>query len=71
MLELTCRRAALEDGMDILELGCEWGSLSLWMAEKLPNSRIVAVSRSTLQRDYIQGLSNACEAVNSEADKDD
>jgi cyclopropane-fatty-acyl-phospholipid synthase len=53
MLELTCRRAALADGMDILELGCGWGSLTLWMAEKYPRSRITAVSNSRPQREFI------------------
>ncbi len=54
MLEMTCRRAGIEDGMDILELGCGWGSLSLWMASHYPNSNIVAVSNSHSQRKYIQ-----------------
>jgi cyclopropane-fatty-acyl-phospholipid synthase len=54
MLELTCQRAELADGMDLLELGCGWGSLTLWMAEKFPNSRITAVSNSTTQRQYIE-----------------
>ena len=60
MLELTCRRAGLEDGMDILELGCGWGSLSLWMARHFPNSQIVAVSNSGTQKKYIdaRGLPN-------------
>jgi cyclopropane-fatty-acyl-phospholipid synthase len=53
MLELTCRRAGLEDGMDILELGCGWGSLSLWMAEHYPNSTIIAVSNSRTQKKFI------------------
>jgi cyclopropane-fatty-acyl-phospholipid synthase len=53
MLELTCRRARLQDGQDILELGCGWGSLSLWMAERYPASRIVAVSNSVSQRRWI------------------
>ncbi|MCB1019525.1 MAG: class I SAM-dependent methyltransferase [Acidobacteria bacterium] len=53
-LEETCRRAELIDGHDILELGCGWGSLSLWMAERYPNSRITAVSNSSLQRGFIQ-----------------
>ena len=43
MLELTCERAELKNGMEILELGCGWGSLSLFMAEKFPNSNITAV----------------------------
>ncbi len=49
----TCERAELVDGMDILELGCGWGSLSLWMAEKYPNSKIVALSNSNPQREAI------------------
>jgi cyclopropane-fatty-acyl-phospholipid synthase len=54
MLELTCRRANLTDGMKILELGCGWGSLSLRMATHYPDSQITAVSNSSLQREYIQ-----------------
>jgi cyclopropane-fatty-acyl-phospholipid synthase len=53
-LRLTCERAGLADGMDILELGCGWGSLTLWMAEHYPSSRIVAVSNSPAQRCFIQ-----------------
>jgi cyclopropane-fatty-acyl-phospholipid synthase len=53
MLELTCRRACLEDGQDVLELGCGWGSLSLFMAGRYPNSRILAVSNSRSQKQYI------------------
>lgn len=53
MLEMTCRRAGLQDGMDILELGCGWGSLSLWMAQHYPHSNIVAVSNSGTQKKYI------------------
>jgi cyclopropane-fatty-acyl-phospholipid synthase len=53
MLALTCERADISDGMSILELGCGWGSLSLWMAQHYPKSRIVAVSNSTSQRKYI------------------
>ena len=64
MLDLTCRRARLADGERILELGCGWGSLSLYMAARFPNARIVAVSNSSTQRRTIeararaQGLSN-------------
>ncbi|MDA1104743.1 MAG: cyclopropane-fatty-acyl-phospholipid synthase [Gemmatimonadetes bacterium] len=54
MLELTCARAELEDGQDILELGCGWGSLTLHMARTYPNSRITAVSNSAPQRRYIE-----------------
>ncbi len=55
MLALTCERAALEDGQDVLELGCGWGSLTLWIAEKFPGSRITGVSNSATQRAYIEG----------------
>ncbi len=50
----TCRHADLRDGQDILELGCGWGSLSLWMAEKYPGARITAVSNSNSQRESIE-----------------
>ena len=59
MLELTCQRADLQDGQDVLELGCGWGSLTLWMAQHYPGSRITAVSNSTLQCDFIRGRCNA------------
>ena len=54
MLALYCARAQLEDGQDVLELGCGWGSLTLWMAERFPNSRITAVSNSATQRAHIE-----------------
>jgi cyclopropane-fatty-acyl-phospholipid synthase len=54
MLALTCQRAELADGLQILELGCGWGSLSVWMAENYPESRIVAVSNSAPQREFIE-----------------
>lgn len=53
MLALTCERAELADGLRILELGCGWGSLSLWMAEKYPGARITAVSNSRTQKEHI------------------
>ncbi len=53
MLERTCSNAGLADGMDILELGCGWGSLSIWMAEEYPSGRVVAVSNSRAQKDFI------------------
>jgi cyclopropane-fatty-acyl-phospholipid synthase len=52
-LAATCAHAGLVDGARILELGCGWGSLTLWMAEKYPASQITAVSNSALQRDFI------------------
>uniref|UniRef100_Q07TW8 Cyclopropane-fatty-acyl-phospholipid synthase n=1 Tax=Rhodopseudomonas palustris (strain BisA53) TaxID=316055 RepID=Q07TW8_RHOP5 len=63
-LRQTVEHADLANGQAILELGCGWGSLSLWMARLLPDSRIVAVSNSHSQRQYIEseavarGLSN-------------
>lgn len=53
MLSLYAKRAGLEDGMSILDLGCGWGSLSLWLAEHYPNSQILAVSNSAQQKKYI------------------
>lgn len=50
----TCEHADLQDDQTILELGCGWGSLSLWMAERYPTSAIVAVSNSHPQRHYIE-----------------
>jgi cyclopropane-fatty-acyl-phospholipid synthase len=54
-LAVTCERAELADGQTILELGCGWGSLSLWMAARYPASRITAVSNSHSQRAFIEG----------------
>lgn len=53
MLQLTAVRAELNNGMDILELGCGWGSLTLYMAAEFPESRITAVSNSNDQREFI------------------
>jgi len=64
MLALYGERAELADGQQILELGCGWGSLTLWMAERYPNARILGVSNSHGQREHIlaqaaaRGLSN-------------
>ena len=55
MLEITCAGAELKDGQKILELGCGWGSLSLFMAEKFPNSKITSVSNSHSQKAFIDG----------------
>lgn len=54
MLRLYGERAELKDGQHILELGCGWGSLTLWMAENYPNARITAVSNSATQRQHIE-----------------
>lgn len=53
MLRLTCERAGLADGQHILELGCGWGSLSLWMAEHYPKAHITVVSNSASQKAHI------------------
>ncbi len=53
MLELTCERAGIVDGMRVLDLGCGWGSLSLWVAETYPNCTVLGVSNSNSQREWI------------------
>lgn len=64
MLKLSCERAELENGHRILELGCGWGSLTLWMAKEYPDAKITAVSNSRTQKEYIdsqaaeRGLTN-------------
>ncbi len=58
MLALSVSRAEVEDGMDILELGCGWGSLTLWLGKHFPNARITAVSNSTTQKAYIDQKAN-------------
>lgn len=64
MLDLTARRAGLADGQRVLDLGCGWGSLSLWAARRYPGSRILAVSNSASQREHVvaraarEGLDN-------------
>ena len=54
MLDLTCRRAQIEDGMRVLDLGCGWGSMSLWIAETYPGCHVTAVSNSAGQRRFIE-----------------
>ncbi len=64
MLQLTCQRAELQDGQQVLELGCGWGSLSLFMATRYPASHFTVVSNSRTQKEYIdrqisaRGLTN-------------
>lgn len=53
MLARTCERADVRDGMRILDLGCGWGSLSLWIAERHPGCRVAAVSNSKAQREFV------------------
>ncbi len=59
MLALTCERAELADGQTILELGCGWGSLTLWMLETLPAARVTAVTNSRLQAETLRDLATA------------
>jgi cyclopropane-fatty-acyl-phospholipid synthase len=55
-LDLSCARAGIEDGMSVLDLGCGWGSLSLWIAERYPRCQVTAVSNSVAQRQHIEAL---------------
>ncbi|HEY9050046.1 MAG TPA: cyclopropane-fatty-acyl-phospholipid synthase family protein [Gammaproteobacteria bacterium] len=57
-LSISCMHADLVDGQNILELGCGWGSLTLWMARQYPNSQITAVSNSRSQREHIEQTAN-------------
>lgn len=66
MLRLTCERAQLTHGQDILELGCGWGSLTLWMAEQYPGARILAVSNSRPQKEFIDAACRARGRTNVE-----
>jgi cyclopropane-fatty-acyl-phospholipid synthase len=52
-LRQTVEHADIADGQSILELGCGWGSLSLWMARQFPHSEVTAVSNSSSQREFI------------------
>lgn len=63
-LEMTAEHARLADGQQVLELGCGWGSLSLWMARRYPNSRIISVSNSASQREFILRQAAAADIPN-------
>jgi len=63
MLEKYIHRAELKDSLKILELGCGWGSLTLFMAKKFPKAQITAVSNSNDQRKFIQ---NKCKKMGFE-----
>ena len=52
-LEVTVSRAGIEDGMQVLDLGCGWGSVSLFVAERFPTCRVLSVSNSNSQREFI------------------
>jgi cyclopropane-fatty-acyl-phospholipid synthase len=73
MLALTCERAGVEDGMELLDLGCGWGSLTFWLLERYPTARVLAVSNSRTQRAFIaaeagrRGLERRLEVVTADA----
>ena len=75
-LQQTCERAELVDGQDVLELGCGWGSLTLFAAEKFPNCNFTAISNSASQRRHIEhraqqlGLNNICLLYTSPSPRD-
>jgi cyclopropane-fatty-acyl-phospholipid synthase len=58
MLALSCERAGIRDGMSVLDLGCGWGSMSLWICERYPRSTVVAVSNSASQRAWIEAIAD-------------
>jgi len=58
MLEIYCKRSKIKDGMNILDIGCGWGSLSLYLAKKYPNSKITGVSNSSSQKEFINSLAS-------------
>ncbi len=63
-LRMSAARVQLRDGMKVLDLGCGWGSFSLWIAEHYPNSHVTSVSNSHSQRDYIAAEARARELDN-------
>lgn len=73
MLELTCERARIFDGARVLDLGCGWGALTLWIAERYPRCQVTAVSNSAPQREWIgaeaerRGLSDRVEVITADA----
>ena len=66
MLKLTCERAQLDGAKIILELGCGWGALTLWMAEQYPDSKIVALGNSESQKAYIDSAAEKRDLANIE-----
>ena len=59
MLDLYCERAGVKDGMNIVDLGCGWGSLTLHLIEKFPNCKITSISNSHSQREYIMATAKS------------
>ena len=56
MLALTCERAGVEDGMELLDLGCGWGSLTFWLAERYPDARVAGALQLTRPADFIEAV---------------
>jgi cyclopropane fatty-acyl-phospholipid synthase-like methyltransferase len=56
MLASYCEKAGVEDGMKIMDLGCGWGSLTVYLAEKYPKAKITSLSNSATQREHIEGV---------------
>jgi cyclopropane-fatty-acyl-phospholipid synthase len=67
MLDLTCRRAGVEDGMTILDLGCGWGSLALWIGTQYPHCRVLALSNAPPQIAFIRQRCRQLGLTNVEA----
>jgi cyclopropane-fatty-acyl-phospholipid synthase len=63
-LQITCDRAQIVDGIQILELGCGWGSLSLYLAQNFPGASVTSVSNSASQREYIEAQARALGLTN-------
>ncbi|KAJ7594491.1 S-adenosyl-L-methionine-dependent methyltransferase [Mycena floridula] len=66
ILDSYCEKAQLKDGQDILDLGCGWGSLSLYLSKKFPKSRIVGLSNSATQKTHIDATAKAAGLSNLE-----
>jgi len=56
MLAETCDKAGMQDDLDVLDLGCGWGALSFWIAEKYPRCRVTAVTNSPSQKEFIEAV---------------
>ena len=65
-LDLVVERSGITDGMDVLDLGCGWGSLSLWLARKFPGCRVTAVSNSSYQGEFIRRRCKSLDVNNLE-----
>jgi cyclopropane-fatty-acyl-phospholipid synthase len=70
-LEQVCRRAGIADGMRVLDLGCGWGSLTLWIAERYPGCEVTAASNSRTQTDFIRATAESRGLANVRVVKSD